>query len=276
MGFIDTLCSFLGKGTGTISRSTGSLGSVIGMLAGGRAGSSVFGGSSMGGSAIGGILGGVLGGSVASGLGRGGSRNMNSTLNNVINKFTRGGNQSQQPNSYQQGNYQQNNYQTSQPGRQNAYNAADAAYQAPNQFQQNNSQSQPYNNYSLETLLRTDEQKSDFILLIVQIGSYVARCDEQFTLDEQQKIGEFVTRISSLSNMDNSFRQQIDEIMNTSYTLDQLGSSMDYVLNCYNNDAERHMIMNCVDEFIKEIASVDSNVSDSERNFYNTWHQRYQ
>lgn len=274
MGFIDTLCSFLGNGKGTISRSTGSLGSVIGMLTGSRVGGSAFGGS-MGGSAIGGILGGVLGGSVAGGLGRRGSNGLGSTLNNVMNKFSRGGNQSMQPNSYQQGNYQQSSYQTSQSGRQNAYSAAGEAYQSPNQFQQNNSQNQPYNNYSLETLLRTDEQKSDFILLIVQIGSYVARCDEQFTLDEQQKIGEFVSRISSLSNMDDSFRQQIDEIMGTSFTLDQLGSSMDYVLNCYNSDAERHLITTCVDEFIKEIASVDSNVSDSERNFYNTWSQRY-
>ena len=114
------------------------------------------------------------------------------------------------------------------------------------------------------------------ILLIVQIGSYVAKCDEQFTLDEQQRINEYVSRICNLQTISTEFRNQITDVLNSSFTLDQVTASMDYVLNFYNTDNERHLIITCVDQYIRDIASVDNNLSDAENNFYNTWRQRYQ
>lgn len=238
MGFIDTLCTFLNKGTNTIGgNSSNALGTLFSTLMSGNGMNS-----------------------------RGMSNSVGSMLNNIVNKIN--------PNANQyQNNYQQNGYNN----QRNIYNQNNqqASYQQQNNFTQQQQYQNPNNTYSLANILRTDDQKCDFIILLVQIGTFVAKCDNQFTTAEQQKINEYISKFSNLSNISPQLRSQIGQIVNSTYTFDDLTTSMDYVLNTYNNENERAQVKQFVRDYIREIVFADNDVSNAENNFNNIWQQRY-
>lgn len=124
------------------------------------------------------------------------------------------------------------------------------------------------------TIIEKQKQRDKFMLLCVAIGSYVAKCDNEFHPLEKEELNNFIGRVNKSSTVPEPIRKEIEKITKTNISYDRLV----YEVKMYLKKQPSDLIKKDIDFFtdlIEKIIHADNIVHEKENEFLCKWRKEF-
>lgn len=108
------------------------------------------------------------------------------------------------------------------------------------------------------------------IKLMAKTGVFFAHCDGEFDQREVDFIKGFLGGIDHIGDIDEALRQEVKDVVNQNYTLDEIIEETQQLLEGFNED-ERKAIITSIYLFIRKVLVADKNLDSVEKKNFRLW-----
>jgi uncharacterized membrane protein YebE (DUF533 family) len=124
------------------------------------------------------------------------------------------------------------------------------------------------------SFLKTLKRRDEFMLLIVKVGVYVAKCDGVFSKEERIEIDSFKGEINTSPVVPEQIRRRIDEILNSNILLQEIVMDTKQLLEP-QSDSSRKELLKFLDNFIQRVVYSDGVYHQKEEEFIVQWNKEF-
>lgn len=108
------------------------------------------------------------------------------------------------------------------------------------------------------------------ILLTAKAGLFFASCDGEFSQKEREFIEGYISSIEEVGEIPLEFKNEVADTINHVYTLDEIIGDTLNLLEDFNEDEKKAILLTLKQFILKAIAS-DSRVKTKEVEYYDQW-----
>ena len=116
----------------------------------------------------------------------------------------------------------------------------------------------------------TMEKLRKTILLTAKAGLFFASCDGEFSQKEREFIEGYISSIEEVGEIPSEFKNEVADTINHVYTLDEIIGDTLNLLEDFNEDEKKAILLTLKQFILKAIAS-DSRVKTKEVEYYDQW-----
>ena len=116
----------------------------------------------------------------------------------------------------------------------------------------------------------TMEKLRKTILLTAKAGLFFASCDGEFSQKEREFIEGYISSIEEVGEIPLEFKNEVADTINHVYTLDEIIGDTLNLLEDFNEDEKKAILLTLKQFILKAIAS-DSRVKTKEVEYYDQW-----
>lgn len=122
----------------------------------------------------------------------------------------------------------------------------------------------------LHTLLSTQRKRDEFLLLVVKIGTYIAKCDGEISCEERLEIERFIGEINNSPFVPEVIRKRIKNIIESEVSFNEIIRSTKSLLAGENSQSKKEMLI-FIDNLIHCMVYADGELHEKEEVFLEKW-----
>jgi hypothetical protein len=126
-----------------------------------------------------------------------------------------------------------------------------------------------------EHVLSMVRSRDEFILLAIKIAVHIARCDDDFSPEEDKEIDRYIGQLNASPVVPEVIKNRIFEIKNTNLSFDELVTETHSFLNKYCNEEDKREVISYIYNLITDIIAADGIVHPAEEAFLDKWEKEF-
>ena len=126
-----------------------------------------------------------------------------------------------------------------------------------------------------EHILSMVRSRDEFILLAVKIAIHIAKCDGDFSPEEDKEIDRYIGQLNASPVVPEVIKNRIFEIKNNNLSFDELVTETHSFLNKYCNEEHKREVISYIYNLITDIIAADGIVHPAEEAFLDKWEKEF-
>lgn len=122
-----------------------------------------------------------------------------------------------------------------------------------------------------EQVLSMVRSRDEFLLLVVKIGVHIAKCDMNFSFEENQEIDKYIGQLNASPIVPEVIKSRIWEIKNSDLSFDELVTETNSFLNQYCNNKNKNEVISYINMLIIDMINADRVIHPTEEAFLVKW-----
>lgn len=125
----------------------------------------------------------------------------------------------------------------------------------------------------LQNVLSMVRSRDEFMLLAVKIAVHIAKCDGDFSFEENSEIDRYIGQINSSPIVPQIIKNRIWEIKNNNLSFDELVTETKSFLHQYCDVQNQNEVVLCIHDLIINMIYADGKVHPAEEAFLARWQE---
>lgn len=126
-----------------------------------------------------------------------------------------------------------------------------------------------------EQVLSIVRSRDEFLLLAVKIGVHIAKCDMNFSFEENQEIDKYIGQLNASPIVPEVIKSRIWEIKNSDLSFDELVTETNSFLNQYCNNKNKNEVISYINTLIIDMINADRVIHPAEEAFLVKWKEAF-
>ena len=125
----------------------------------------------------------------------------------------------------------------------------------------------------LQNVLSMVRSRDEFMLLAVKIAVHIAKCDGDFSFEENSEIDRYIGQLNSSPIVPQIIKNRIWEIKNNNLSFDELVTETKSFLRQYCDIQNQNEVVLCIHDLIINMIYADGKVHPAEEAFLARWQE---
>ena len=126
-----------------------------------------------------------------------------------------------------------------------------------------------------EHILSTVRSRDEFILLAVKIAIHIAKCDGDFSPEEDKEIDRYIGQLNSSPIVPQVIKNRIIQIKNSDLSFDELLAETNSFLHQYCKEDDKKVVLSYIYTLIIDMINADGVVHPAEEAFLVRWREAF-